>query len=195
MISEVLFVMVFCFSVKINRRVGDLSYQRRKWIVRGVEKAAEESAKKRSSEIDPCILQSTEPLGEDHAQEQFFEAIPGFFSSDVVKDPQADLPLVFRFKFRQTLDEFLDHTLSSSSVSESLKVSRFFICLNAAQVTCGPPAVSRILVDIFDGRWRDVLRSVEIGHRLRHWSSTHRGLIALYVQSIVSCIVAKRTET
>ena len=83
MISEVLFVMVFCFSVKINRRVGDLSYQCRKWIVRGVEKAAEEIAKKRSSDIDPCIVQSTEPLGEDHAQEQFFEAIPSFFSSDV----------------------------------------------------------------------------------------------------------------
>ena len=110
MISEVLFVMVFCFSVKINRRVGDLSYQCRKWIVGCVEKAAEETAKKRSSEIDPCILQLTKPLGEDHAREQFFEAIAGFFSSNVVKDPQAELPLVFRFKFRQTLDEFLDHT-------------------------------------------------------------------------------------
>lgn len=78
MISGVLFVVVFCFSVKINRRVGGLSYQCRKWIVRGVEKAAEEIAKKRSSDIDPCILQSTEPLGEDRAREQFFEAIAGF---------------------------------------------------------------------------------------------------------------------
>src|SRR6266851_2655091 len=79
----------------------------------------------------------------------------------------------------------------------SLSLSKSAGSSFAAQVTRGPPAVSRILNDIFDGRWRDVLRSVEIGHHLRRWSNTHRGLIALYVQTIVSCIVAnapKRDE-
>lgn len=111
----------------------------------------------------------------------------GFFSTNVVKDAQADLPLVFRFKFRTHLRNSWTarYRPVRSLRSETLKVSRFVICLNAAQVVCGPAAVSRILDDIFDGLWHDVLRSVEIEHYLRHWSNTHRGLMALYAQSIV----------
>ena len=94
---------LFCFSVKTNKGVDHLK------ILAGVDKAAEETAKKRSSEIDRRILQLTfDALDEDHAREQFFEAVPGFYSSNVAKHPQLDPSFLFRFKFRRTLEEFLD---------------------------------------------------------------------------------------
>lgn len=171
----------FCFGVETNKRVDRLA---------GVDKAAEETAKKRSSAIDRRVLQLTfDALDEDHAREQFFDAVPGFYRSNVVKHPQLDLSFLFQFKFRRTLDEFLDRTLSSNSISESLRVNRLLICLNAAQAACGPSTASRVLDDIFDGRWPKVLLSVEIGHYLGRWSNSNNGLIAMCARSIVSCII------
>jgi len=172
---------LFCFGVETNKRFDRLA---------GVDKAAEETAKKRSSEIDRRALQLTfDSLDEDHAREQFFDAVPGFYRSNVVKHPQLGLSFLFQFKFRRTLDEFLDRTLSSNSISESLRVNRLLICLNAAQAACGPSTASRVLDDIFDGHWPKVLLSVEIGHYLGRWSNSNNGFIAMCARSIVSCII------
>ncbi|KAI9507630.1 hypothetical protein F5148DRAFT_91124 [Russula earlei] len=178
-----------------RKHIGDLRYQYKQWILGVVVKAAEDSAGNRSSDIDPLVLRSTfDSLSNDHSRERFFAAIPGFLTSNVVKDPQADLPLLFRYKFQQTLDDFLDRTLSSDFVTEPLKVRRLVICLNAAHVACGPAAVSRILDDIFEGRGHEVLQSVEMGHCLQRQSYIHHEPLAQYSRSIVSCIVASTQE-
>jgi hypothetical protein len=53
----------------------------------GVSKAAEETASKQSSDIDLGILDWTiGALGDGETLERLFEAIPGFFSSQWVKN-------------------------------------------------------------------------------------------------------------
>ncbi|KAH9998359.1 hypothetical protein BJV77DRAFT_749634 [Russula vinacea] len=74
-------------------RCDDLRVHYRDWMLGGVEKAAEEDAEKRASEIDGRILGWTiRALGDDESLEKFFEAIPGFFNSKLVKDLERDFP-------------------------------------------------------------------------------------------------------
>jgi hypothetical protein len=68
-------------------------YQR--WILGGVEKAAEETASERSSEINVEILDwtiSAHGGGDDDSLKRFFEAIPGFFGSRLVKHLERKFP-------------------------------------------------------------------------------------------------------
>ena len=59
----------------------------------GVKKKAEETVEKQSSEIDGRILGWTiSALGDDDSLEKFFEAMPGFFDSEMVKDLRRHLP-------------------------------------------------------------------------------------------------------
>ena len=61
----------------------------RSWILGGIEKAAEETTSKRSSEINGCIVEWTvDTLSEDDALEKFLEAIPGFYQSGVIEHLQ-----------------------------------------------------------------------------------------------------------
>jgi Family of unknown function (DUF6535) len=105
-------------------------YHRR--MLGGVEKAAEETASERSSEIDVRILDWTiSVLGDDDSLKSFFEAIPGFFNSNLVKRPLGDFPEELLQKIRDALNGFLDRTWSSNSIDDSEKVRRFDIFMNA----------------------------------------------------------------
>ena len=156
-------------------------------FLRGVETAAEEEAWKRSSKMDARVLEWTiGALGEDDALEKFFEAIPGFFSSTEVEDPQ--LSSDAKTKFSQSLDEFLDRSLSIS-LSESDKIRRLALCLDAAH-GAQSSLVSGILQDILDGRWADAPQSVEMGHSLTRWANEGDENKALFARSIIARIVA-----
>jgi hypothetical protein len=110
-------------------RCTDLRNRYRRWMLGGVEKAAEEVASERSSEIDGRILGWTiGALGDDDSLEKFFEAIPGFFKSKLVEDLEGDFPLAHLFTFWGALDGFVGRTLSSNLVTESVKSRRDIIC-------------------------------------------------------------------
>ena len=95
----------------------------------GVERATEEMALKRSSEINIRIFNWTiDALGDDDGLEMFFEAVHGFFSSNLVKDLERDLPKVILDNFWNALNGFMGRTLSSTSVLESVKTRRVNIC-------------------------------------------------------------------
>jgi hypothetical protein len=111
----------------------------RKWLLRmerrmdrlksvksvSVEKKAEESAEEPSSEIDLRILGWTiSALGDDDSLEKFFEAIPGFFNSKLVKDLERDISVSLLKTFWRAFDGFMDRTSSSNSVTESVKSRR-----------------------------------------------------------------------
>jgi hypothetical protein len=107
----------------------DLMNLYRGWMLGGVEKAAEEMVEERSSEIDIRIVDWTMGvLGEDDSLEKFFEAIPGLFSSKLVKDLERDIPWELFDTFWFALKGFMDRTSSSNSVTESVKSHRVVIC-------------------------------------------------------------------
>jgi hypothetical protein len=107
----------------------DLKDRYHRWMLGGVEKAAEEMMSERSSEIDIRIFHWTiGVLGDDESLEKFFEAIPGFFSSRLVKHLERDFPEDTLKKFWSALNGFMNRTLSSNSVVESVKTRRVTIC-------------------------------------------------------------------
>ena len=107
-------------------------YQTRKlssrWML-GVEKKAEVTVEEQSSEIDGRILGWTiSALGDDDSLEKFFEAIPGWFSSKLVKDLERDFPETLLETFWGVLNGFMGRTFSSNSVAEPVKSRRDIIC-------------------------------------------------------------------
>jgi Family of unknown function (DUF6535) len=138
------------------------------------------------------VLESTfDALGEDGAWEEFFESVPGFFDSEVVDVLKEHLTNDFRIKFSQALNPFLDRTLS---VTESVRSRRLIACLKAAHAALSCDRVSHILWDILNGRWPEMLKSVEIGHSLRRWSSTIDERFTPDVRRIVAQIVIGARE-
>ena len=120
----------------LNRLVGYLADQhfwwhRRfsRWMLGSVEKKAEETASKQSSEIDVRILVWTiGALGDDESLEKFFETIPGLFNSKLVKNLEREFPMTHLKTFWRTLDGLIGRTLASNSITESTKSRRSIIC-------------------------------------------------------------------
>jgi hypothetical protein len=86
-----------------------------------------------------------------------------------VKISQDHLPDKFRSKFRKALDEFLDRTFLSNSMSESVRSDQLIICLSASCAVLGPDEVSQILYDVHSGRWHELLQSIEVAQSLWRW--------------------------
>ena len=155
--------------VNTMKRYHYLSDLFREGFFSGKQKEAEDTIPNRSTELDTNILDSTlhSCLGKDDDLEEFFEAIPGFFDSKVVKNLKEDIPDAFRTKFCHALHAFLDRAFSSDSIPELVRSRRVVICLNAARAALGLDQVSRVfkLDSIFGARWhgppRGPLQSVD----------------------------------
>ena len=181
---------ILAFLPGIRGSIHDLKDRYHEWVLGGVEKAAEDTASDWSSKVDCRVLEWTiDTLCEDDATERFLAAIPGFCDSQAV---ETRLPSLLQAKIRQVMGGFLDRTFSSESVSELTKVGRLTICLNAAHAALGPLGVSRILSNVFDGRWRDAPRSIEMAYALRRWCKNREEWIALTARSIVARIIAEQ---
>ena len=139
----------------------------------GVLKVAERAASKRSPEIDLGILDWTiGALGEDDMLERFFEAIPGFFDSQMVKNLQRPLPDTFRRKFIDSLRGFLGRNLLSNSVNEEVKTRRLVIGMNATKEICDSVDICRILGHLSSLRFDQVSQSIQIAQILTPWCHT-----------------------
>ena len=172
-----------------RKRYRRLSDRYSDGFIPGIWKVAEEAVSNPSSEIDASVIEQVlVALDDDHALEAFFLSIPGFCSSNIVDVP---LPSPIGMKLRQALDGFLDRTFSSHTIPEFVKSDRLFMCLNAAHSALEPSAVSHILDDIFNGRWDEVLGSVEIGLSLRRWGHGKNDSIDSNIRRIVACIVGR----
>ena len=164
----------------------------------GIGRTAENLARERLLEIDVQILISTlDALREDGTRAKFFAAIPGFFNSERVNLLRDHLSEEFRIKFRQALTRFLDRTLSSNLVPESVKNSQLIVCLDASHEVLGPDGVSQILNDVLSGRWLELLQSVEMARSLRRWSNekaTHYAHFVLRIVIQVVVVVRERND-
>jgi hypothetical protein len=173
----------------IRKRSHNLHDRWRAGLLLDTYKAAEEIALKPSSKIDSLIMERILLTpGEDQALEQFFDAVPGFFRSQLVN---GHLSYPLRTKFQRALDGFLDRTFSSNSISETIRSHRLIVCLSAARAALGSDEALKILHGILDGRWKEALESIEIGHSLRRWDD---GRLFSSVRRIVSRIVSRVPE-
>ena len=160
-------------------------------ILGGVEMGIEEAVSKRLSKIDIRILDWTiTTLGDDDSLENFFEAIPGFFNSKLVKHLEGVFPWELRSKYRDVLNGFLDRTWTSS-INDSEKLRRLYISMNA--MSWIQSNVSPILYDILFKYWDGVPHTLEMGQSLARWCTSHSN-DSSYAEDIIARILASVQE-
>jgi hypothetical protein len=168
-----------CGSMQAFRRFRALSEHYGAWMLGGVQKAAEEAASKQSQKIDLGILDWTiGALGEDDRLEKFFEAIPGFANSQMVKDFQKPLPDMFRSRLVDSVCGLLDRTLLSNSVYEEVKIRRLVICMNAANAICDPYHIYGILSHLSRLRFDQAPQSIQAAQVLARWCTSSEDHVA-----------------
>jgi len=186
------------FYIRSDRIVLFSSWQRlrhvrdryRDWSLGGREKAAEETVSEQSSVIDADILRWTiDAFGDDDRMEEFFDSLPGFFKSKLVKDLKGKLPDSLRKKFWMAINGFIERTLSSNSVVDRHKYRRLEIGMDATSAIA-LPGISSIPKDIFFESWDQVPQNVEMGHTVARWCASRNGAIAQYAQCIATRILA-----
>jgi hypothetical protein len=182
-------------------RYCDLRNRYRGWMLGGVEKTAEETASEQSSDVDVGILSWTvSALGDEDSLEKFFEAIPGFFNSKLVKDLQEHIPYGISRKLKDALVGFWVRTVSSNSVVDSVKLHRLDISLSAMHSIrvpndfIGISGVSSILKDILS-KYRDqVPQTTELVHTLARWCASDDKRTAMYAKGIVDRVLVAVRE-
>ena len=174
---------------KNNHNIND---RRRRRLLKRLEEKAEEKIMGNSLKLDAGILGSLlNDLGEDDTRERFFEAIPDFYRSRVTDEFKKHLPLDFATKFRSSVNQFLDQTLSSDSLSELIRSRRLLTCLKATYNVLGGRASRSITYEIIRSEnWSEVPPSVRTGHILRRWRNSNKPWISIIGRCIIARVIA-----
>ena len=178
--SALAFITHTYCSVQTGEHFRGLRKHHRVWMLGGVRKAAEEAALEQSQGIYLSILDWTiGALGDDDTLEKFFEAIPGFFNSELVKIPKIDFRShrELHEKLRDALNGFLRRTLSSNSIIESVKERRLNIYLNATNAMFEPQEISDTLSYVFIGYFGQLPQSIGTARTLaRQCTADNQGI-------------------
>jgi hypothetical protein len=120
-----------CYNYDTWRRFDHFKELYLRRVPKGVIRAAEETAQGLGSAIDGrALLWTLESLDEDLDFERFFAAIPGFCESRRVVDPVGTFIKPNDKKISATLVQFMELTLSSNLISESVKQTRIAVRRN-----------------------------------------------------------------
>ena len=182
------------FSYATHRRYSALLDKYKEWLIHGVLKAAEESALKLSPELDSrALIWTLEASHEDDKLERFFASIPGFCGSKVVNDPLGLSIQPNRERLSSDLISFICRTLSSTDVSDPVRLRRMRICAEVMEVASLP--ISQGIFDALHQRdeWVGLLRSVDFGLFLRKVNRMDPDT-AYFSQLIISTIIANAQE-
>jgi hypothetical protein len=87
------------------------------------------------------------------------------------------------------LNTFLERTLSSNLVSETIKIRRLVICVKAIDAANLSKAAYETVRIILKHRFA-LLQSIELGHSLTSWGDNDDRKSTLFAQGIVACIIA-----
>jgi len=181
-------IMAQHYSWRVRYSIFQLRERYRWWIIGGLETAAEEARSKRQSEIDAHILDWTaNALDEDDALEKFIEAIPGFYKSDIVKD----IPESVTWWILHRAREFMSRTLSSNSVSGSVKTRRLALCFDAVKIE--KFGIENMLNVLSYATWSGA-DSSEIGYFLKSLDKSSKGRLTPVIPGIMAQIVAHVRE-
>jgi hypothetical protein len=163
-------------------------------LSQGIEKLAEATIQKSSTEIDDSVLKWLfDGLIGDKDLLQFFESIPGFCRSLIVKDPIRNITKLGKDKLGMALKKFLERTWFSEFLSDSNRMRRLVACAKVADAVGLPDASSSTLNYIFPWDSYQVLPSVEMGQSLRSRNNNQEE-IRLCAQSIVAGIISNVRE-
>ena len=172
----------------------DLRDRYRYWMSGSMEKIAGETASKQSLDIDLDILNYTfSALGDDGSLEGFFEAIPGFFDSKLVKGLREHIPDKLSGTLSDTLDGFLDRTMSTNLIDDKVKLYRLDISLSAINSIL-VSGVSSMLRKVFYRHSRQVAKPVEMGHTVARWCTSNDQRTAQYAHRIVARVLGTARE-
>jgi hypothetical protein len=148
-----------------------------------------------SSEIDLRILDWTmDALGEDDSLENFFAAIPGFFTSRVVKNLHKPLSSMMRSKFVDTLTGFCERTLLSNSVTEEIKTRRLLLCINVTKTICDSHDIERIVDRLMRLHFDQVPQSIQTAQILSCWCTAGETLGSLHARHLLASILLSVRE-
>ena len=166
-------------------------YQRQ--FFQGIDRVAEECARKSSSEVHSHVLLWTlQSSDQDHELEQFFASIPNFCCSKVLDDPLAAFKSSIADKMADAVVGLMDRTLSSDLLPQSTKQRRIMIC-NRAMAEASLPISRRTLGRVLYNDWGGLLDSVEFGLMLgnAHYKDQ---FAEYYSQCVVSVIISRVQE-
>jgi hypothetical protein len=190
-------IIVSCFYCNFRYLMihfGLMGKDYRRRVLGGVEMVVEEAVSKRLSKIDISILDWTiTSLGDDDSLKNFFEAIPGFFKSKLVKHLKGDIPEELRNKYEYALYGFLDRNLSSNSVNDSEKLRRLDISVKAVD-WMRDSDLSSILRNILFEHWDKVPHTLETGQSLAYLCTSNNDSNAYHARVIVARILASAQE-
>jgi len=183
-----------CLTYSIWKRMRDLRGTYLARTLRSMEKEFEETALKVPSEIDGrALLWRFESLDKYEELEQFFSGIPGFCSSKVVDDPQSSLYSLNIEKVALALDRFLERTWTSNLISDPIKIRQLVMCIRAIDTAHLSYAAYRILFTFFKDR-PALFQCVELGLSLISRGNNDEQKNTLFVQGIITCIIAKAPQ-
>jgi Family of unknown function (DUF6535) len=162
-------------------------------LFEGLTKIVQEAGSELSAEINNHILTWTiHAMEEDKDLEHFFEAIPGFCSSEEVQAHHLELDFTkFDKPLARVFYEFIYRTSSSSLFLEEDKKRRVVICAKAADAANLTHTARYSLRSVFN-HGVDLLRSVDIWQTLR--SSSDDQVSGLCSQGIIAGVVASVSE-
>ena len=173
-----------------------LKMRYRHWMSGGHEKVVQKEILDMSSKIDLRILDWTlHALGGDDSLEGFFQSIPGFFGSDLVKNLRKDFSFDLARTFMETLYGFLNRTLSSNSVPKKDKARRLKIYKDVMNVIPGPTIPSEFLDQAVKNGQIEAPDPIKTGQAFAMWFENTEEKMSKYVQeSVVRVLSSVRVQ-
>jgi hypothetical protein len=164
----------------------------REWMLGGADMKVEKALSKKSSDIDIDILGWTiKTLGEDDSLEDFFVSIPGLFKSKLVKHLERDFPEVLLNTFWHAMDGLMDRTLSSNSVTESVKSRRIVLCRDIISTV---PCPYNFLDDNLSSHFDQAPVSIERLQAMARWYTHKKVYVADSARARVARNLANMQE-
>jgi hypothetical protein len=135
-----------------------------------------------------ALLWTLQSLDEDVDLERFFAAIPCFCDSRKVVDPVGTFIKPNDKKISATLIQFMERTLSSNLISESVKQTRIAICrmtIDAASLSASRQILDRVLLRT----WNELLYSIGFALSARRWGIGNNPSIDFRAQRVAVVVL------
>ena len=150
----------------------------------------EEASLRISSKIDTqAFMWTFDGLDEDKDLDHFFTGLPGFFNSNVVKEPLHNLGSHKKRKLLDAIIRLLDRTYSSS-LSVKDKSHKADIYINAINQVVAPEAFQDVLLSLASKDGSGPVQSADVLDFVRRWGTHMDVYNAPLIKAIFSIVVA-----